>query len=117
MKYEGACHCGRVAFDVETDAPITQVMECNCSMCSRRGHLLAFVPAAQVHLHTAESDVSSYTFNKHVIQHQFCPVCGVPTFCRGTDPQGNAIFGINVRCLDGVDPHALQVKAVDGRSF
>lgn len=117
MKYEGSCHCGRIAFDVETEAPITQAMECNCSICSRRGHLLAFFPEAQVTLRTPEADIATYTFNKHVIRHQFCPVCGVGPFGRGVDRQGQAMFAVNVRCLEGIDPHALQIQSIDGRSF
>jgi hypothetical protein len=115
MKYQGGCHCGRVSFDVDTE--IGKVLECNCSICSKKGHLLTFVPAAQVDLRTPETDLSTYTFNQHRIRHQFCPVCGISAFGRGTDQQGNAIFAINVRCLDGVDPHALEIQAFDGRSL
>ncbi|MBA8886465.1 hypothetical protein FHW12_000656 [Dokdonella fugitiva] len=115
MNYKGGCHCGRVAFEVEAD--IAKVVECNCSICSKKGHLLAFVPAASVTLHTPESALSTYTFNTHRIRHQFCPVCGIAPFGRGTDRTGNATFAINVRCLEGVDPHALEIQAFDGRSL
>ncbi len=115
MKYMGGCHCGRIAFEVDTE--IKQVIECNCSICSKRGYLLAFVPAAQVRLHTPESDLSTYTFNKHVIRHHFCPVCGAAPFGRGIDGNGNEMFAVNVRCLDGVDPHALEIQPFDGRSL
>src|SRR5262245_51884510 len=37
MMYQGSCHCGRVSFEVEGD--LGQVMECNCSHCSRKGYL------------------------------------------------------------------------------
>lgn len=37
MNYKGGCHCGRIAFDVEGE--IDQVMECNCSICTKRGYL------------------------------------------------------------------------------
>ena len=114
--YTGGCHCGRIAFEVETEGDIAQAMECNCSICSKRGYLLAFLPATGVRLHTPEADLSTYTFNKHVIRHQFCPVCGVAPFGRGKDPHGNETYAINVRCLDGVDPHALQIQPFDGRS-
>ena len=42
MKYEGSCHCGNVAFEVEGE--FDSGLDCNCSMCRRRGGLLAFVP-------------------------------------------------------------------------
>jgi hypothetical protein len=67
MIYSGSCHCGAIAFEVE--AEITQAMDCNCSMCRRRGGLLAFVPRENLTLKTPASAVSTYQFNKHVIQH------------------------------------------------
>lgn len=36
MNYKGSCHCGAVAFEVEGE--IGQVIDCNCSICSRKGH-------------------------------------------------------------------------------
>lgn len=44
MKHAGGCHCGSIAFDL--DADITEVMDCNCSLCRKRGGLLAFFPRA-----------------------------------------------------------------------
>ena len=117
MNYSGSCHCGRIAFDVESEGEITGAMSCNYSICSRRGHLLAFFPAAKVTLRTPEDAIATYTFNKHRIRHQFCPVCGVGTFGRGEDREGNPTFAINVRCLEGVDPESLSIQHVDGRSF
>jgi hypothetical protein len=117
MNYSGSCHCGRIAFEVEADGEISDAMSCNCSICSRRGHLLAFFPASKVKLLVPEDALSTYSFNKHRIRHQFCPVCGVGTFGRGEDREGNATFAINVRSLEGVDLDALAIQKVDGRSF
>ena len=61
MIYKGSCHCGKVAFEVEGE--ITEAMSCNCSMCSRRGSLLWFVPRDKLHLLTPEQDASIYMFN------------------------------------------------------
>lgn len=73
--YKGSCHCGNVAFEVEGE--ITGAMACNCSICSRKGALMWFVPRDKLRLHTAEADIATYTFNKHVIKHRFCPTCGM----------------------------------------
>ncbi|WP_303827221.1 GFA family protein [Asticcacaulis taihuensis] len=43
MLHQGSCHCGQIAFEVEGD--FNEGLDCNCSMCRRRGGLLAFVPA------------------------------------------------------------------------
>ena len=117
MKYTGSCHCGRIAFEVDADAEITRAMSCNCSICSRRGHLLAFFPTANVAMLTPEDALATYTFNKERIRHHFCPVCGVGPFGRGKDREGQDTFAINVRCLDGIDPDTIEIDKVDGRSF
>jgi len=62
MTHKGSCHCGRIAFEVEGD--IAQVMECNCSHCSRKGYLLWFVPRESLRLATPESALATYMFNK-----------------------------------------------------
>lgn len=114
MAYKGGCHCGKVAFDV--DGEIDQVIQCNCSICTKRGYLLWFVPRTSLHLHTPESDLSTYTFNKHHIRHQFCPQCGVAPFGVGSDNKGNAMAAMNVRCFEDVDPASLKIVPYDGRS-
>jgi hypothetical protein len=115
MTYRGSCHCGKVAFEV--DGEIAGAMACNCSMCSRRGSLLWFVPRASLRLLTPEADLATYTFNKHVIEHRFCANCGIHSFGEGTDPKGNRMAAINIRCLEGVDLDAVPVQHFDGRSL
>jgi hypothetical protein len=112
--YQGSCHCGRIAFEVDGD--ITRVMECNCSHCSRKGYLLWFIPRHQLRLATPESALATYRFNKHVINHHFCTNCGCAPFATGTDPKGEPTAAINVRCLEGVEPKMLNITPVDGRS-
>jgi hypothetical protein len=114
MSYQGGCHCGKVAFDV--DGEIGAVTQCNCSICTKRGYLLWFVPRDNLRLATPESELSTYTFNRHQIRHMFCPTCGVAPFGLGIDPKGNAMAAMNVRCLEGVDPATLTIHAYDGRS-
>ena len=64
-----------------------------------------------------EESLSTYTFNRHVIRHRFCPTCGIHPFGEGVDPNGNRIAAINVRCLEDVDLAALPVREFDGRSL
>jgi hypothetical protein len=35
--YAGGCHCGRVRYEVTTE--LTNVIACNCSICTKRGAL------------------------------------------------------------------------------
>lgn len=114
MNYKGSCHCGNIAFEVEGE--LTGALACNCSICSRKGSLLWFVPRDKLQLLTPEKDMSTYTFNKHVIQHRFCPTCGMHPFGEGVDPKGNKMAAINIRCLENVDLAAVPVNHFDGRS-
>ena len=113
MKYQGSCHCGNIAFEAEGE--LTKVMDCNCSICMRRGGMLWFVPGANFTLKTPRDKMGTYTFNKHVIQYRFCLNCGIGPFGEGKDPKGNAMVGINARCIEGFDPKAVQVDFFDGR--
>ena len=114
MQYQGSCHCGRIAFEVEGE--IKGAMACNCSICQRKGSLMWFVPNEKLVLKTPREDMSTYTFNKHVISHRFCPVCGIHPFGEGTDPKGNKMAAINIRCLEGIDLESVPVQQFDGRS-
>lgn len=115
MKYVGSCHCGKVRFEVE--GALERAMECNCSHCSRKGYLLWFVPRGDLRIASGEEQLATYTFNKHVIEHHFCPVCGCAPFGFGTNPSGAAMAALNVRCLEGVELSTLERVPVDGRSF
>ena len=115
MSYRGSCHCGRVAFEVE--GPIDVAMSCNCSICQRKGSLLWFVPRDRLRLLTPDQDAASYTFNKHAIQHRFCPVCGIHPYGEGSDRSGSRMAAVNIRCLDGLDLAAIPVSQFDGRSL
>lgn len=115
MSYKGSCHCGQISFEVDGD--FDKAIECNCSHCSRKGYLLWFIPRTQMTLNSEISDLSTYTFNRHVISHHFCPTCGCAPFGFGVQPDGSETAAINVRCLEGVDLTAIEREFVDGRSF
>jgi Uncharacterized conserved protein len=116
MKYKGSCHCGKIAFEAEGE--ITNAMSCNCSICSRKGSLLWFVPRDRLKYFGSEEDLSTYTFNKHVIKHRFCPTCGIHPFAEAVDPKsGQPTAAINIRCLEGIDLESVPVKHFNGREM
>jgi len=116
MTHKGACHCGQIAFEV--DGAPTQLVECNCSICSKRGSLHWFVPGDGFRLLTPEAAMATYTFNTHRIKHRFCPTCGCAPFGEGLAPSsGVYMFAVNARCLDDLDLSALPVKHFDGRTL
>ena len=114
MKYQGSCHCGQVAFEVE--GTIESALSCNCSICQRKGSLLWFVPRDRLRLLTPEANASTYTFNRHVIKHRFCANCGIHPYGEGTDPKGAQKAAVNIRCLEGIDLASIPVKHFDGRA-
>ena len=113
MKYQGSCHCGNVKFEAEGD--LKQVLACNCSICTRKGSLLWFIPRENFKLVSGEPE--TYTFNKHFIKHRFCANCGIHPYAEAADRSGKPMAAINVRFLEGVDLAALPVKHFDGRSM
>ncbi|MGY0504712.1 GFA family protein [Luteimonas sp. e5] len=112
---QGSCHCGAVRFHVQGTPQ--EVMECNCSHCQRKGFLLWFVPRTALSIDRGEDVLTRYTFNKHVIEHLFCPTCGVQPFGIGTRPDGSEMAAINIRSLEDIELDAIPRQPVDGRSF
>jgi hypothetical protein len=117
MIYQGSCHCGKLAFDVEGE--LSGALACNCSICARKGALMWFVPRDQLHLSSSSSDedMGTYTFNKHVIQHRFCRTCGIHPYGDGVDPKGQRMAAINIRCLENIDLASVPVQHFDGRAL
>jgi hypothetical protein len=113
--YKGGCHCGKVTYEVTVDVS-KPVLSCNCSMCGKKGTLLSFVPNDDFRLLSGEGSLTSYRFNRKVIDHLFCSTCGVTSFARGKKPDGTPMVAINTRCLHGVDVHKLSVTQFDGAS-
>ena len=113
--YAGGCHCGKVRYEVTTD--LSEVVDCNCSICSKTGWLIGFVPAEQFKLQSGGDEVSDYQFGKKSIHHTFCPSCGIRSYASGTGPDGSAMLAFNVRCLDDVDLSALKITTYDGKSL
>lgn len=74
------------------------------------------MPRPSLRLQTPESAASTYLFNKHAIRHRFCATCGIHPNGEGTDPQGNAMAAVNLRCIEGLDLDTIPVHHHDGKS-
>lgn len=115
MKHRGSCHCGRIRYEFEGE--IDKATACNCSICSRKGALMWFVPRDRFNLLTPDADAADYTFNRHVIHHRFCPTCGLHPYGEGKDPKGQDMVAVNLRCVEGLDLDAIEVQTFDGRAL
>lgn len=111
--YQGSCHCGRVTFELK--ARLDTVMDCNCSICRRRGALWHGTSDAGLRILSGESDLALYQFNTMKAKHYFCRHCGIHPFARPRlDP---TLWVVNVRCIDGVDLSSLKVRLFDGEHW
>jgi len=111
--YEGGCHCGRVRFRVTAD--LAQTLECNCSICAKKGFLHLIVPPEQFELLSGADALTTYQFNTGTAKHQFCRHCGIhPFYVPRSDPDK---IDVNVRCLDDVDLRAITPKRFDGKNW
>ncbi|HET7540258.1 MAG TPA: GFA family protein [Polyangiaceae bacterium] len=112
-EYSGACHCGLVRFTVR--AELTPVIDCNCSICTKKGFLHLIVEPSQFTLLAGADALVSYRFNTGVAEHKFCRRCGIhPFYTPRSDPDK---VDVNVRCLDDVDPSRLEVVSFDGKHW
>lgn len=111
--YRGACHCGAVTFEV--DADIDHVRICDCSICRKRGALIFRVEEEAIRIHTPIEELSIYQWQSKTATDYFCANCGILPFRRPrTAPE---FWGVNVRCLEGIDLAALPRNEVLGRKL
>ena len=102
--YHGSCHCGAIKFEVEAD--LSTVTRCTCSVCTKKGILLARVHPNKLQITEGEDRLKLYQFNKMVAKHYFCSNCGIYTH---HNPRSNpAMTGFNLGCLDDVDTFNLK---------
>jgi hypothetical protein len=115
MPITGGCHCGKVRFEVEMK--LERAISCNCSVCSKRGSLLDFVPESSFKLISGSDNLTDYQFNKKVIHHLFCRTCGILPFGKATAPDGTKMVAVNVRCLDDFDIEGIKIEKINGKDF
>jgi len=114
ITHHGGCHCGAVRFEVRSPSAI-EVMDCNCSICSKAGFLHLIVPAARFRLLRGADTLRTYTFNTGTARHLFCAVCGIKSFyVPRSHPDG---YSVNARCLDPGTVTAMHVVACNGREW
>jgi hypothetical protein len=110
---EGGCHCGRVRFRVTAD--IASVIDCNCSMCTKKGILHLIVPPERFELLSGKDDLTTYVFNTGVAKHTFCRHCGIhPFYVPRSHPDK---IDVNVRCIDDIDLAVVAPTPFDGRNW
>ncbi len=109
---KGGCHCGAVRFEVLLTS--FDALECNCSICSKKGFINLITPAERFALLQGEENLSTYRFNTETAEHRFCTTCGIHPFSRPRSHPGS--YDVNARCLDdGFD--FLNIEPFDGQNW
>lgn len=107
------CHCGAVVLELDLPDGIVNPRRCDCSICRRKGAIVASVPLSGIRLVKGAEHLKLYQFNTRTAKHYFCSECGIYTHHqRRSNPEQ---YGFNVGCLDGVNPFELgEIPVNDG---
>jgi hypothetical protein len=116
MDYKARCHCGRARFSFRSPQIVSGV-RCNCSLCLRRGAVLSarYIPAADFTPHEDPRDLGNYLWNEKVLNNHFCKACGIFVYIADGE-NGKDGYRVNLGCVDGIDPLALEIRIIDGKS-
>ena len=111
--HKASCHCGAVELELRLPEGIVDPRRCDCSICRRKGAIVASVPLSGIRIVKGEDVLTLYRFNTMTAKHYFCSVCGIYTHHqRRSNPHE---YGYNVGCLEGVNPFELgEVPTNDG---
>lgn len=112
-KHKATCHCGAVELEIELPDGIVDPRHCDCSICRRKGAVVASVLLSGIKIVKGENHLTLYQFNTHSAKHYFCSICGIYTHHqRRSNPH---LYGYNVGCLEGVNPFNIpNITIYDG---
>lgn len=112
-KHKASCHCGAVVLEFDLPEGVVDPRRCDCSMCRRRGAIVASVPLSGLRVLQGQEKLKRYQFNTFTAQHFFCSECGIYTHHQRRSSPNE--YGYNVACLEGVNPFDLaDVPTRDG---
>jgi hypothetical protein len=78
-QHRASCHCGSVVLELDLPDGLVDLRRCDCSMCRRRGAIVASVALSGVHILEGEHVLKLYQFNTKTAKHYFCSNCGIYT--------------------------------------
>ncbi len=110
---DGGCHCGAVRFRVRVRERVA--LECNCSICRKKGFVHLIVTRDDFELLRGEGELSEYRFGSGVACHRFCRTCGIhPFYSPRSHPDG---VDVNVRCLSPEVASTFTLVPFDGERW
>lgn len=114
----GSCHCGAHRF---TAPRPTQITDCNCSICSRTGSLVAYYAPGEARLETTPEALTAYQWGDRMMTFFHCAVCGcrvhatADAWVREDGKAMPARVTLNMRLAVDLDLSTIPVRRVDGR--
>jgi len=111
--YDGACHCGAVAFRVQVEEH--EAIACDCSICLKKGYLHLIVEPDAFELVQGEEALTAYRFGTGIAVHRFCRTCGIhPFYTPRSHPDA---IDVNVNCLAPEVIERFSVKPFHGQAW
>jgi len=114
--YLGSCHCGAVRIAVEKSAPPASLIDCNCSICTKKGILHLPTELSEFKLLAGADAIHTYRFGSDVAEHCFCRHCGIHVYGRPRNSPDRRT--VNLRCLDDFEAirTAAEIVPFDGHN-
>lgn len=111
--HKASCHCGAIELELDLPEGIVDPRHCDCSICRRKGAVVASVLLSGLRVIKGEHTLTLYQFNTHTAKHYFCSLCGIYTHHqRRSNPH---LYGYNVGCLKDVNPFLIpNINIYDG---
>jgi hypothetical protein len=115
LMIRAACHCGAVKFEISE--PPEWVLDCNCSLCRKRGALWTYFegPEGQAKLLMTPDPEATDTYawlDGDIVFHR-CKVCGCTTHNTAATGDPPIIFSVNARLMAGLDPAKVRIRRRD----
>ena len=101
--YQGGCHCGAVRYEVTKAEAPTSPIDCNCSVCTKKGILHLGAEHDEFKITQGQATLKLYQFNTATAKHWFCGNCGIHVY--GVPRSNPERLSVNARTLDSF--HAL----------
>ena len=111
------CHCKEVQIELKLNNGIEEMVRCNCSLCKRRGYVMANIKLENLKIIKGKDKLSIYKFGKKQhAEHFFCKICGIYTHHRSyTNPKN---YEYNVACIDDIDTFKFKdIQVYDGEKL
>ena len=109
------CHCGAIEAEIDISENLEKIIRCNCSLCKRKGAIMAMVKNEVFKIIKGEDKLKLYQFHTKVAKHYFCSICGIYTH---HNPRSNpSMTGFNLGCVDEIDTFDLKnISINDGHN-